>query len=182
MFEMGGPALERLGEAVEADASAEVAALEAFEAFSGAQQVGGTDADQVGQDAEADETCADLGFKELTFDWMDFQPQTGQVLFDGDSGCGQEGWVIGEQGEIIDIAEILLGWELFGDEVIEAVEVDIGEKLAGEVADGQSLAAATGGEGRIAGEIVEDGVLGIAVVNDLVDQPEGIGALNFAAD
>ncbi len=90
--------------------------------------------------------------------------------------------VIAEKGEIIDVAEVFAGFEFFFNEVVKAAEVDIGEELASEVANGQAFAVLERGEQVITGEVFEAGVLLIAVVDDEVDEPEGVGAFDFAAD
>jgi hypothetical protein len=42
-----------------------------------------------------------------------------------------------EQHEVIHIAEVVSALELVLDELIQLVEIDIGEELTGEIADGQ---------------------------------------------
>jgi hypothetical protein len=60
--------------------------------------------------------------------------------------------------------------------VIEAIEMEVGEKLAGEVADRQPARPLQGGEQGVAGEGIEGGADGGAVGEDLIQQPEGAGA------
>lgn len=44
--------------------------------------------------------------------------------------------VVAEKGEVIDIANIFSELELFFDEMVEAIQVDIGKELTGEIANG----------------------------------------------
>ena len=60
--------------------------------------------------------------------------------------------------------------------MIEGVEVEIGEKLAGEIADGQASGSLQGGEQGVAGEGVESGAKAGAIGEDAVEEPEGAGA------
>ena len=69
--------------------------------------------------------------------------------------------VIAEEGEVIDVANVVGGIEGFADEVIELIEIQIGEELAGEVADRKSFGA-KGAEEIVALE-VEKGRGGINV-------------------
>ena len=68
------------------------------------------------------------------------------------------------------------------DKVVEAVEIDIGEELAGEVADGQALAAGCGREQIVAGEIVQHWRLGIAGVDNLSHEPAGTPVADRSAE
>ena len=56
--------------------------------------------------------------------------------------------------------------------MVEAVQVDIGEELAGEIADGNGPAARKGGEKVVALEIARLAVV-VARGDDLADQPQG---------
>lgn len=44
-------------------------------------------------------------------------------------------FVMMKNSEIVHIAEVIAATKIFLNEVIESVEIDIGEKLAGEIAD-----------------------------------------------
>ena len=54
--------------------------------------------------------------------------------------------------------------------MVEGAEVEVGEELAGEVAD------------RDSGRRWSGGIYFWAVVDDAIDQPEGVGAFDFAAN
>jgi hypothetical protein len=64
--------------------------------------------------------------------------------------------------------------------MVERVEVDVGEELAGLVADGDAAPALRRGKEVVAGEPVPHGLLGVAMVDDLVDQPQDLGGLDLA--
>ena len=113
---------------------------------------------------------------------MNGQAQASQALLDGRFPGPQGGFVIRKKGEIIHIAQVPFAVQLPLDKVIEGVEIAIGPKLAGQVADGQP-AWAVGGKQIIAGEkdhLVDLAVDVHAALQDAVNQPEHVGVLNFA--
>ena len=89
--------------------------------------------------------------------------------------------VVGEDQEVIDVTDVAQP-EPVGDEVVERVEVDVGEELAGLVAQRQAPAPLGGREQVVAGEPHQHRVLGIAVVDDPVHQPEDVRVLDLAGD
>jgi hypothetical protein len=60
--------------------------------------------------------------------------------------------------------------------MIDGIEVEIGEKLTGEVADRQATGALQRGEQGVAGEGINGGSPGGAVRKNRAQQPEGAGA------
>jgi hypothetical protein len=58
----------------------------------------------------------------------------------------------------------------------EAIEVEVGEELGGEVADGQAAGTLQGREQSVPGEPVDGGSGFRAVGEDPIQQPEGAGA------
>ena len=145
MGEVGKPALQRLLEVREFDPALLVGVLKFSQAAAGAVQVGVADANAIGENAKAEKVGSVAGFKQLALDWVNLEAELGQVGFEGGAGVGEEGAIVGEEGEVIDVAEVALGVELFFTEVVEAVEVDVGKELAGEVADWQAARAFEGG-------------------------------------
>ncbi len=89
---------------------------------------------------------------------------------------------VGEQNTIIHISDVAFAVEHLLDVVIEKTEVVVGKPLAGEVPNRQTPSSFVRGKEGIAGEIVEVFNLRIAVVDDGIDQPEGIGTGNFTPD
>ena len=90
----------------------------------------------MGEDAESDEVGAVAGFKLLAFDGVDVEAEVlGEVGFELGADVCEEGGIVTEEGEVVGVAEVFLGVEVAFAVVIEAVEVDVGEELAGEVAD-----------------------------------------------
>ena len=69
--------------------------------------------------------------KKLAFDRMNFEAKPNQIGFDRQSGFCKKGVMIAEHSKVIDVAEILIGFEMFFDKVIKPVEINIGKKLAG---------------------------------------------------
>jgi hypothetical protein len=121
-----------------------------------------------------------------------------EVMLDDWDG-GEEALLVGvDDEEIIDVAAIMLEAEVVGDEAVELVKEDIGEELAGEVADGNATSAwgvkealaiweaAPGGARRVDDDVVDGvveddlapeeltGLVGVAVVGELlVEAPDG---------
>lgn len=87
-----------------------------------------------------------------------------------------------KQSKVVYVANIAGNSQFILDELVEAAEVVVGEELAGEVTDRQAPAALAGGEEVVAGKVVEDGFLGVAAIDQRINQPEGGGALNFATN
>ena len=61
----------------------------------------------------------------------------GQILADAPAPPGQRRGAVVEQGEVVHVAQIARRAQHFLHEVAQAVEMDVGEERAGEVADGQ---------------------------------------------
>ena len=108
------------------------------------------------------------------------QPQANQKVPDLFSHVGQVLLVVGEHQKVIDVADVALDPQPVLDEVIERVEVDVGEELAGLVADGDASPPFAGREQVVAGEIVQDFFLRVAVVDDLADQPQHVRVFDLA--
>jgi len=68
---------------------------------------------------------------------MDLEPQGLQKMLDLPFDLVEPPLVVGEDQEVIDVADVTQP-EMVGDEVIEGVEIDVGEKLAGLIAQRQT--------------------------------------------
>ena len=66
-------------------------------------------------------------------------------------------------------------------EVVQSVEMDVGEELAREVADRQAPAALEGGEQVVAGGIEMYRLRRVRAVDDGIDAPQGLPALDAPA-
>ena len=86
-----------------------------------------------------------------------------------------------EQGEVVHVAQIALGAQHLLAEVVQSIQVQIGEELAGEVADRQPAAAFERREQIVAGIVDQHGLLPIAAVDDAVGQCQGVFAGEAAA-
>ena len=89
--------------------------------------------------------------------------------------------IVVEEGEVVHVAHVPLRPQHLLAEVIEAVEVEVGKELAGEVADGQAAPPFEGGEQVVAGEVEVDGLLRVRAVDDPVGEVEGALAGEAAA-
>jgi len=92
------------------------------------------------------------------------EPPALQVAVDARAPDGQHTRVVMEQGEIGNVPDIG-GAQHFGHPVVEAVEVEVGEELAGQVASRQPAAAPVGLEQVIAGEVQLGGLLRVGAVH-----------------
>ena len=81
-----------------------------------------------------------------------------------------------EEREIVHVAQIALRSQDLLAEVVQAVEVDVGEELAGQVADGQAAPALERGEQVVARKVERHRLLGVGAVDDPVRQRQGAGA------
>ncbi|MFM2431012.1 MAG: hypothetical protein RLZZ511_2225 [Cyanobacteriota bacterium] len=66
--------------------------------------------------------------------------------------------------------------------MVELVEINIGKKLAGEIADRESASPQVRREDTVTGEVGFDGFLGVTVIDNEVNEPEGFGTFDFATD
>ena len=126
--------------------------------------------------AKAHEAHAMAGLAKLALDRVQPQPQLFQLGFHR-APCLAEGLqVVGEEGHIIHVAQVGGDARQVGEMVVESIEVEIGEELAGEVADGQAAGALQRREQGVSGEGVVRGAGGGSVGQDLIEEPEAAGA------
>ncbi len=78
-----------------------------------------------------------------------------------------------EECEVVDKSDIPLGAQHFPAVVIESVQIDIGEELAGEVADRDAASSLERRKQVIAGIIKVDRLLRVGRINDYVNQIQG---------
>ena len=78
--------------------------------------------------------------------------------------------VVMEECEVVHVAQVALRSQDLLAEVVQAVEVDVGEELAGQVADGQAAPALERGEQVVAGVVEGHRLLGVGAVDDPVRQ------------
>jgi hypothetical protein len=96
VFQVGTPALDGLGEFLDADALPEEVFFQAFEAATGLLEIGSANAGVGGQHSKADKAGTNLSFKELAFDGVNLETQVYEIIFDLRTGIGQEGAIVGE--------------------------------------------------------------------------------------
>ncbi len=72
---------------------------------------------------------------------MKLESSTGKVKLDPQPPFGQDDGIVVEQRKVIDVAHIGRA-QYFGREMIETIQIEIGKKLAGQIADGETAAAA----------------------------------------
>ena len=125
---------------------------------------------------KAHETGAVAAAADLGLDRMGTQTQRRQLGIQPEAGTVQGLGVIGEQGEIIHIAQVGAHTGQGAEGVIDGVEVQVGEKLTGEIADRQTARSLQRGEQGVTGEGIEGRTDRGTVGQDLIQQPERAGA------
>ncbi len=83
-----------------------------------------------------------------------------------------------QEQKIVNITEIMLGFELALGELVQLVKIDIGEKLGSEIADGQALIFRNMKKGFVGRDFGKKGFIALAgevfgriVENDDFGQP-----------
>ena len=112
--------------------------------------------------------------------WMQLQSATFEQPCDPALPLGQHARIVMEQRKVIDIAQVRRAQD-FGAEMIERVEIEIGEELAREIADRQAAPARERRKQVIAGKVQFDRLLRVRGVNDPVEEVEGRHARDAAA-
>ena len=93
-----------------------------------------------GRQLVAEEGCGGAGFQNDSLARVQRKPPPRQPRRDALTPIRQHRRIVVEQSEIVYVTQIGRAQHL-GDEMIQAVEEQIGEELAGQVADGQAAAA-----------------------------------------
>lgn len=112
---------------------------------------------------------------------MQLQPPPLQETGDACAPLRQRGRIVMEQREIIDVAQIRRA-QHFRDEMVASVEIEIGEDLAGEVADREAAPPLEGREQVLAGEMQIDRLLRVGAINDQIHQPQHAFASDAVAE
>ena len=110
-----------------------------------------------------------------------YQSEFLQKLFDCFFPLPQLSLAVGKQDIIIDVAHVTFATQHLFNVVIEKAEVVVGKKLAGQVTDRQPFSPFMRSKEGVARKIVDMLSLNVAVVDDGVDQPQGISAPYFSA-
>lgn len=100
---------------------------------------------------------------------MELEPPPLEKSIDAPTPLLQHVGVVVKEREVVDVAEITLRAQHFLDEVVEGVEVDVGEELAGQVADGKAATSLVRREEVVAREIEQHRLLRVRCVDDGVD-------------
>lgn len=87
-----------------------------------------------------------------------------------------------ETGGVVDVAQIEPAAQLFFHEMVEGIEINIGEELAGQISNRQAAPALQRRKQIIAGEVPVDFQLRVAAVDDSVDEPQRFGVADDAAN
>src|SRR5205814_2681474 len=87
---------------------------------------------------------------------------------------------VGKQQEVIHVARVGARPEIADDHLVHGIQVDVGEKLRGLVAEGQPPPALVRSEKRIAGEIVEHFLPRVGTRDDQLDEAERIRTVDQA--
>ena len=176
MGEVGIPALGRGEGPLRADAALGHSPGPAAQTTTDAEQAGVAQADAAADHVKAHKAGARGRAVEVGLVGMEPQAQGGEVCKEHLPGTTQGLRMIGKQGQIIHVAKTGPDARKGPQLVIEVVEVEIGQKLAGEVADRQAAGSLQWGEQGVAGEGIDGGAAAGAVGEDRAQQPKGAGA------
>lgn len=102
---------------------------------------------------------------------MEPEPPAGKVLPDAVPPRAKLLGVVVEHREVVDVAQIAPRPQDFLAEMIQPVEVHVGEELAGEIPDRQAAAPFEGRQQGVAGKEQQDGLLGVRPVDDRSSSP-----------
>ena len=176
MGEVGIPACGGGTGSSDAEAMADEAAGAAAQAAADAQQTVVAQADAPTDQVKAHEAGARCGAAQVGFVGMQAQAQFSQVCLQRYEGLSKGLRAIGEKGQIIHVAQTGPDAGQGTEAVIDGVEVQIRQKLAGEIADGQPPWPFQGCEQGVAGEPIDGGTAAGAIGQDGAEQPEGARA------
>ncbi len=109
------------------------------------------------------------------------QSPAGEISLDPQSPIHQVRGVVGEQREVVNVADVRRPQNL-GHEMIEAVEIEIGEELAGQIADRQTAAAPERLEQIVALEMQIHRLLRVRAIDNQVQQGKRRRATDAAAE
>jgi hypothetical protein len=114
---------------------------------------------------------------------MQPQPERFQVFGYPLPGFPEPILVIVEYHEVVTVADVVPATQGLLYKVVETVEVKVGKKLAGQIADGDSLFAGYGCKQVVSAKVLE-GRFGRPMLgcDDLIHQPEGVTAFDFMPD
>lgn len=105
----------------------------------------------------------------------------GQIVFDAAAGVFEDFGIVSENNEVVHIADVVQTERLF-DKMVERREVDIGKKLAGQIAHWQAFSALKDGEKVVVGEIFRHKFLRVGIVYDFENQVKCVLAGNFSGN
>ena len=166
MGEVGVPARGGGAGCLDVEATAEQATGAAAQAPADTEQAVVAQADAATDQVKAHEADARCGAAQVGFVGVKPQPQTCQILAEHHQSLEQGLGTIGEQGQIIHVAQAAPDAGECKEVVVDGVEVQIGQKLAGEVADRQPPWPFKGCEKGVTGEDVDGGAAAGAVGQD----------------
>ena len=112
---------------------------------------------------------------------MELQPPALQIGANPLAPLFKSRGVVMEQRKVVDVAQVSARPQYLLAEVIEPVEIDVGEKLTGQVADGKPPAALEWCQQVVAGIEDVDRLLRVGAFNDPVHQDQRAFAGDAAA-
>ena len=130
----------------------------------------GQAAQAAGQEDEAEELGRLLRLHDHGLARMQAQAAAFQEPGDAEPPALEAFGVVVEEREVVHVAQVALRSQHLLAEVVQAVEMDVGEELAGQVADGQAAPALERGEQVVAGVVERHRLLGVGAVDDPVRQ------------
>lgn len=133
-----------------------------------------------GEDPPAQESEAIGNGIDAAFAGMDLEAVGDEKFLNGLPHAGKFGVRAAEKDEIIDVPGILARFQLAADEMIQGIEIDIGEELRGLIAERQAATALKGSKQMVAGKIPINWFLRVGGGDDGGGESESAAALDDA--
>ena len=132
-------------------------------------------ADPTADDAKTNNAGAASRGKEPGFAGVEAQAQSAEFASRHIQRLEERLWPIRKESQIIHIAQAHPHSREAAQLMVKTIKVEVGQKLAGEVADGQAPETLQWGEQGVAGEGVNSRSVDGSIGQDAIEQPEGAG-------
>jgi len=100
------------------------------------------------------------------FSRMKPQSQAGQMLHHLATGILQFDGCSPKNHKVVAITGVMVQAQMAGDQVVELVQIPVGQPLAGQIANRQAATPGEGGEQVVTRVIDSDGILGIGSIDE----------------
>lgn len=105
--EMARPTADRLLNLIDRSFPTPILSTQTFELLMRSFYIILAQTNPIGIDAKSEKVCAVVGFGKLAFDGMDLESEKGEIGFDRGACMDEMFTVIAEEGEVIDVADVV---------------------------------------------------------------------------